>query len=59
MNTPCLRCLWGRITLFLGIVWRPVTGDAGDTWLKAWRKYRLDARSAWRITISVYPIVRP
>ena len=48
------RIRYNRLTLFLGIVWRPVTGDEGDTWLQAWRKYRLDASTAWKITASIY-----
>jgi hypothetical protein len=48
------RIRYNRVTLFLGIVWRPVTGDEGDTWLQAWRKYRLDAKTAWKITASIY-----
>jgi len=48
------RIRYNRVTLFLGIVWRPVTGDEGDTWLQAWRKYRLDARTAWAVCNIVY-----
>lgn len=42
-----------RITLFLSIVWRPVTGDTGDTWLEAWLKYRMDIKTAWSIIRSI------
>lgn len=44
-----------RIAFFLCIVWRPVTDDDGDTWLQAWRKYRLDARTAWQIARTLIP----
>lgn len=48
------RIRYNRVTLFLGIVWRPVTGDAGDTWLESWKKYRMTARSAWDVCNIVY-----
>jgi hypothetical protein len=40
--------------LFLSIVWRPVTGDAGDTWLQAWRKYRMGAVTAWKVACIIW-----
>jgi hypothetical protein len=39
-----------RISLFISIVWRPVTGDMGDTYFQAWRKYRMSADTAWDIS---------
>lgn len=48
------RIRYNRFTLFLGIVWRPVTGNDGDTWLESWRKYRMDARTAWAVCNIVY-----
>lgn len=45
-----------RIAFFLSIVWRPVTSDAGDTWIQSWRKYRLDAATAWKIAKLAYPV---
>lgn len=47
--------LYNRFTLFIGIVWRPVTGDEGDTWWQARNKYPLHASDAWAIACSVYP----
>lgn len=38
-----------RLWLFLRLVWRPVHGEPGDSWLSALRQYRMDAMSAWRI----------
>jgi hypothetical protein len=45
---------FNRYTLFAVIVWRPTTGDRGDTWLQAWRKYRLDAKTAWQIACGIH-----
>ncbi len=44
-----IRNLW----LFVRIVWRPVTGDEGDTWFMSWRKYRLDWNTAWKISFNL------
>ena len=44
------------IALFLSIVWRPVTCDAGDTYWQSWRKYRMDAKTAWKIAKLAYPV---
>ena len=43
-----------KILLFLMIVWRPVTGDKEDTWLQAWKKYRLRPAEAWKIANIIY-----
>jgi hypothetical protein len=48
------RVKWNRYVLFAGIVWRPVTGDHGDTWIQSWRKYRMSAKTAWQIACGVY-----
>lgn len=45
---------YNRFTLFIGIVWRPVTGDEGDTWWQARNKYPLHAADAWAIASNVY-----
>ncbi len=51
-----LRSLrYNRVTLFAGIVWRPVTGDPGDTWLQSWRKYRMSWQTAWDVARVIYP----
>ena len=42
-----------RLWLFLNIVWRPVTGDEGDTWFQSWRKYRLCWSDAWIISFRL------
>lgn len=47
---------YNRYTLFAGIVWRPVTGDDGDSWLQAWRKYRMSWQAAWEVACVVYPL---
>ncbi len=39
---------------FLRIVFRPVTGDKGDTYIQAWKKYRLSPEEAWKITRIVF-----
>lgn len=44
-----------RFHLFLSIVYRPVTSDAGDTWLQAWRKYHLRPSEAWQIARTLIP----
>jgi hypothetical protein len=46
--------LFRKILFFCTIVWRPVTGDPGDTWLMAWRKYKLAPQSAWEIAGILY-----
>jgi hypothetical protein len=43
-----------RIGFFIGVVSRPVTCDAGDSWWEAWRKYRLTTRAAWEISGILY-----
>lgn len=50
----CHRARWNRYTLFIAIVWRPVTSDPGDTYWQAWKKYRLDAATAWSVAKIVY-----
>jgi len=47
---------YNRYTLFAGLVWRPVTGDAGDSWFKAWRKYRMSWQTAWEVACVIYPL---
>jgi len=47
---------YNRYTLFAGIVWRPVTGDAGASWFKAWRKYRMQWQTAWEVACVIYPL---
>ena len=46
---------YNRFTLFAGIVWRPVTGDPGDTWLQSWRKYRMSWQTARDVARVIYP----
>jgi hypothetical protein len=41
-----------RIIFWSQIVWRPVTGDEGDTWFQAWRKYRMKPAIAWEIAVN-------
>ena len=46
---------YNRYTLFAGIVWRPVTGDNGDSWIRSWQKYRMSWQTAWEVAYVVYP----
>ena len=60
VDLPQLVRIWrvlryNRLTLFAGIVWRPVTGDPGDTWLQSWRKYRMSWQTAWDVACVIYP----
>jgi len=38
-----------RMALFTSLVWRPATGDCGDTWWASWRKYRIGVGTAWDV----------
>lgn len=60
IDLPRIARLWhflryNRYTLFAGIVWRPVTGDDGDSWVQSWQKYRMSWKTAWEVACVVYP----
>jgi len=45
---------YNRFILFFGIVWRPISSDVGDSWLRSWIKYRMDISTAWAVANIIY-----
>ncbi len=45
--------VYSAVKLFLGIVWRPVHSDMGDSYFAAWRKYRMSFSTACEVVWSL------
>lgn len=45
-----MKSLLTRLKIFIALVWRPSAGEDGDTWIKAWFKYRISIKTAWEIS---------
>jgi len=50
-----VRRFVGRLGLWASLVWRPATGDRGDSWLAAWIKYRITPGTAWDVAKTLIP----